>query len=296
MKWRRSNSVALGVLSILALIFILFAIIAHYLMKWELAYGLSCNIAATCMTFVLLAWIYSITGGEPLQQEITELRQVHPLIEAGIRNGLLDAFLERPTDLWNKVLVDDFLYSNDSFPENVDVIGIALKRVLELLRHDRERWVCKVAKGCNMRILVLDPDGSSIDLRLQHEGIQNTNKNSRPQIGNSIRWILESIDHEEVKGSFKFGIYNTTPYCHILRIGRKMLVTNYLYGEKGYYWPTVLLQEAADDHSIFGKYMEHFDNIWNSGEVKFYELKDGKIMLDGEIVLDKDSDGVSTGI
>lgn len=289
---QQSKKIALLILTGVTVLLILLAAIMHY-NKWDIAYGLSCNIAATCITVLILAWVYSIVGGEPLQQEINNLKrvgqqnteeiknqistfkQIIKVTKSGLGAGLIEVIPERQEssrDKWH-----EFISSNEFFPEKVDVLGKVVQRVFSSLtnENERDRLINLIKKGCNIRILILDPEGDAAKRRREEEsGAGAVGRLTLPkkELKHAIDFIKEQI--EGTKGSFMFKCYDITPYCQILRIGEQMLVTNYLYKISGRYCPTFFLQENPSG-KLFNIYMENFESILKSDKVRdIYDILD----------------------
>ncbi|MCX6113179.1 MAG: hypothetical protein NTY22_07880, partial [Proteobacteria bacterium] len=132
----------------------------------------------------------------------------------------------------------------------------------------------RIKQGSDIRILILKLDGVETKIRIKHENNDVKclmNIDDLPTLEKTIKEILEAT--KDAKGSFKFGFYDIIPYCNIVKVGEKMLVTNYLYKLTGKVSPTYLI-EKTKDKQLFGKYMEHFENVWNSGKVEVYKLND----------------------
>jgi len=281
---QQSKKITLLILTGVAVLLILLAAVMHY-NKWDIAYGLSCNIAATCITVLILAWVYSIVGGEPLQQEINNLKkvgeqnakeiknqigtfkQIIKVTKSGLDAGLIEVIPERQEssrDKWH-----EFISSNEFFPEKVDVLGKVVQRVFSSLtnKHERDRLINLIKKGCNIRILILDPKGDAAKKRMEHDSGGAVGRLTLPEI--ELKEAIDDIKEQikETKGSFVLKYYNTTPYCQIIRIGEQMLVTNYLYKKNGRYCPTFFLQENPSG-KLFNIYMEHFESIINSDTVR----------------------------
>ena len=287
---QQSKKIALLILTGVAVLLILLAAIMHY-NKWDIAYGLSCNIAATCITVLILAWVYSIVGGEPLQQEINNLKrvgqqnteeiknqistfkQIIKVTKSGLDAGLIEVIPERQEsarDKWH-----EFISSNEFFPEKVDVLGKVMKRVISSLtnKREREKLINFIKKGCNIRILILDPEGDAAKKRMMHDpGEIGRGILPVDNLKDAIAEIKEQI--KGTKGSFMFKCYDITPYCQILRIGEQMLVTNYLYKISGRYCPTSFLQENPSG-KLFNIYMDNFESILKSDKVRdIYDILD----------------------
>ena len=154
------------------------------------------------------------------------------------------------------------------------------------------QWIKKVVDGCKVRILVLKPCGDETKIRQRHESrlpeseVAAFDRDAvKEAVGDILRKIeAQSRDRKGV-GFFKFGFYDIVPYCCVNRIGRRMLVTNYLYRIVGNFCPALRLQEGGGD-SLFAKYMTHFDMVWKSDKAWVYELKN----WEPELVLARDSE------
>jgi hypothetical protein len=239
------------------------------------------GIATSCIAAFILAILYIGTGGEPLQKQIREIEQQIaklPRVMALMESGLYAVFHERHLSRDNEFWKEEFLNSKES--KDFDAIGQVLHDIVESLSHDLDTWKEKVNQGSNVRILILKPDGDETKIRMNHEeGLPGSmiGKTDLSALEQVITKILEGT--KDGKGSFSLGFYDIIPYCNIVKVGEKMLVTNYLYRLTGAFSPTYLI-EKTKDKKLFEKYMEHFENVWKSGKVEVYKLNDsGEVEL-----------------
>ena len=206
--------------------------------------------------------------------KINELEQERTIIESGLQAVYHERHLMRSDAFWKR----EFLNSEGS--KDFDAIGINLHDVVESLSHDLDIWKEKVKQGSNIRILISKPDGDETKIRMNHEGGIPGSMIGKTDLSALKQVIIEILkDTKGGKGSFKFGFYDIIPYVNILKVGEKMLVADILYKITGDFSPTYLL-EKTKDKQLFGKYMEHFENVWKSGKVEIYKLNDsGEIEL-----------------
>ena len=264
---------------IIAIFFFLIAVIM-YLVDLEPVFGLSINIASTCLATLLLLSIYRISGGEPiekLEKEIQEqkvrVERICSLVELGVPNGLLQVSSNRegsendPKKMWS-----DFLdrQENGLGPVDIDILGNVSHDIIQSLNNskNREKLIKNIKNGSKVKIILLHPEGTAAKIRKgdEHSG-GNVGKGSESNFQERIKGILKEVKEEQ----FTFGFYNVTSSCHIIRVGDKMLVTHYLYGMTGRYCPEYLIQKT-NDCKLFEKYYEHYENVLESGTVVTYKI------------------------
>jgi len=214
------------------------------------------------------------TETNKIVKKIDELEQERTIVESGIQAVFHERRLSHDNEFWR----EEFLNSKEL--RDFDVIGISLRDMVHSFHNDIDKWEERIKQGSDIRILILKLDGIERKRRIEHENKDVSwfmNIEDLPILKKNIKEILEAT--KDAKGSFKFGFYDIIPYCNIVRVGEKMLVTNYLYKLTGFISPTYLI-EKTKDKQLFGKYMEHFENVWESGKVEIYKLNDsGEVEL-----------------
>ena len=209
-----------------------------------------------------------------IAEKISELNQERTIAKSGIQAVYHERHLIRSDTFWKR----EFLNSEGS--RDFDAIGMVLHDVVESLSHDLDIWKEKVKQGSNIRILILKPDGDETKIRMNHEGGMPGSMIGKTDLSALKQVVTEILkDTKDGKGSFSLGFYDIIPYCNIFKIGEKMLAVNYLYKITGDFSPAYLI-ENTKDKQLFGKYMEHFENVWKSDKVEVYKLNDsGEVEL-----------------
>jgi hypothetical protein len=115
--------------------------------------------------------------------------------------------------------------------------------------------------GCDVRILLLDPDWPAIGRMDTDEGSPEGTLASRIRASLS-RFGRINNSHKE---GIKIRLYDTTPTVSLVRGDGRMLVTTYVRFLLGGNSPTLELQHVSDN-GIFERYARHFDNVWSQAK------------------------------
>jgi len=113
-------------------------------------------------------------------------------------------------------------------------------------------------KGCNIRILLLDPQYAGMPDIDVDEG--NPSGTLRPRIRAALARFLAMRNGYEQQVQIR--IYNAPPTVSIVRADEHMLVTPYMRFFAGSNSPTFELVRTPDG-KVFDRYTRHFENMWN---------------------------------
>jgi hypothetical protein len=112
------------------------------------------------------------------------------------------------------------------------------------------------ARGCDIRVLLLDPDYAAINDIDLDEG------NPAGTLSPRIRAALARFAAmSERCATMQIRLYHATPTISIVRGDDRMLVTPYMRFFTGGNSPTFELQNAGGN--LFDRYARHFENTWN---------------------------------
>lgn len=115
--------------------------------------------------------------------------------------------------------------------------------------------------GCDIRILLLDPDYPNIG------DIDADEDNPLGTLAARIRGSLHRFGRMATRcaGRMQIRTYNAPPTVSVVRGDNRMLVTPYVRFLTGGDSPTFLL-EATDGGQMFGRYERHFHRLWDYAE------------------------------
>jgi hypothetical protein len=113
------------------------------------------------------------------------------------------------------------------------------------------------AAGCQVRVLLLDPD---------HEGAAGIDADEGSPPGTLTARIGASLARftrmrEEAGPNMRLRTYSTHPTVSVVRGDDRMLVTPYLRFSVGSNSPTFEFTQASA-RKMFARYARHFDQIW----------------------------------
>ena len=140
--------------------------------------------------------------------------------------------------------------------------------------HSYDKIVDLLKNGCNIQILLLNPDPSQEEktkgmevpysvlarAKAENDDPKNLQRKIRNSFNTKIKLQKKNDDLLEIK------FYDSPPLCAMTILDRKMKVTPYLNGKLGLQSPTFELKK--DEHGpigLFGVYEKHFDSLWETG-------------------------------
>lgn len=153
-----------------------------------------------------------------------------------------------PMDLWEGLPKQaserfDFLaYAGLFLPEYVDLVPKLIERAKQ---------------GVEVRMLLGDPQGSTVALRGEEEG---TLDGLRERIRLCLRYVRDALD---VPG-FEVRLHDTTLYASIYRADDVCLVNTHVYGSVAAQNPVLHLIRVSDGR-VFSHYMKSFEAVWAQG-------------------------------
>lgn len=268
-RFKKNQKIVRIIIFLILVVLMLFAFLL-YKNGMMFLYGIFSNMAGAFGVIAILAVIYRYLGGEPLQKEVNELgrqvskfKQINRVTSTALDAGLVEIIPERQETVdkeWSRLIS-----SNEIFPAKIDVLSMLMRPVVSSLTNDngRERIIAEINKGCNIRLLLLKPKGDAAITRATHDTglVEFTAKD--PASLNKLKDVVAEIKNKTKKkqGAFECKLYDTIPYCQVLRIGEQMLVTNYLHGLSGRHCPTLRLQKNKGI-GLFKTYTDIIDKVF----------------------------------
>ncbi|KOG29343.1 hypothetical protein AQJ84_04385 [Streptomyces resistomycificus] len=114
------------------------------------------------------------------------------------------------------------------------------------------------ARGCDIRVLLLDPDHSGTLMVDREEG--NPSGTIAPRIRASLARFQAMA--EACGGKMKVHVYDGPPTVSIVRGDDRILITPYVRYIAGANTPTFEL-ESAEKNGMFVRYARHFTKVWD---------------------------------
>jgi hypothetical protein len=131
----------------------------------------------------------------------------------------------------------------------------------------------RLRRGLKAKILFLDPNSPSADLRTEEEG-----RNTKVKIRESISsvWNFRETLEPGVKDRLRIYVYNATASCGLTWIDDYMIITHYLAGKPDVTSPAIRVQPAQIGTG--GLYDVYAENVENMEREHTTELDDRNIM------------------
>lgn len=221
------------------------------------------TVALSIGTSVIAASIISFTVryllGDPFSgvtKEITEvshalsenLNEAVTVLGSASSTGLLSIAVRR-----SDVQTDFFVEQIRTSRQNIDLLAYAMAFLPE---HPATVPLLKerALTGCQIRILLGDPNGACIKARSVEEKFEGS-------IQSRIEATLARL--EQLKGlpNVDIRFHDTPLYSSVYRFDSKMIVTPQLYGVRAAAAPLLYLARLED--GLFDRYLSHFDAIWS---------------------------------
>ena len=116
------------------------------------------------------------------------------------------------------------------------------------------------AAGCNVRIMLADPDGTSAAERDRLEQLDGT-------LPVRIRTTLTHLANIESLPGVEIRLHNAHLYNAIYRFDDEMIVTPYLVGAHGFQHPALHLRRLGP-YGIFVSFAEELERLWSPARPK----------------------------
>jgi len=239
---------------LLGIVFILSAILVRS--RNESVSDLMINLGATFIATTLLSSLYQKFGINDLTEQIKEIQKTLPLTKKSLEQGIIDIWKERseiPIPTWNEFTryarhevwicgVAGYGFANDGGFHQIVADG--------------------VARGCNYKILILDPESSYAKYWDEKEptGVRPS------KIRAALSLYPKLVEQNKGKrGKVEFRVYDEVPSLNIIRADERMFVTLYVSSQRGNDSLTLQIQGTRD--GLFERYSKHFDRVWKTARV-----------------------------
>lgn len=116
----------------------------------------------------------------------------------------------------------------------------------------------KACNGVRVRIALGDPDGSSVTLRGQEEGIGDA---MAAKVRNALMLYREALKSQNVE----IRLHQTTLYNSIYRAGSQVFVNQHAYGIPASHSPVYCYRES-ENGDMTAAYLKSLENAWKSAE------------------------------
>jgi transcriptional regulator with XRE-family HTH domain len=153
-----------------------------------------------------------------------------------------------PTSLWWQMF--------QKAKVNIDLLGFAMLFLPEQHPDLLPLLESKGAKGCKIRIAVVDPEDSHVKERDDEERLEGT---LAARIISTIKYFRAIDGHEGIS----VGLHHTPLYNSIFRFDDEMFVTPHLYGLHGSKAPLLHLRKLSGK-GLYANFAGHFDNVWET--------------------------------
>jgi hypothetical protein len=120
----------------------------------------------------------------------------------------------------------------------------------------------KLLDGCKVKALVMDPKSDIVRQRAMEEKqdydwLQSEISSSIAIFKNLVRDLPK-----EMRANIELGLYSVAPSHFILSTGKKMIISPYLAGSRGYFCPH--LEFDIKEGGLHQVYLAHFDFLWQT--------------------------------
>jgi hypothetical protein len=138
--------------------------------------------------------------------------------------------------------------------KHIDLMGYAFLFLPEQHAELPALVTKKCADGCQVRIMVANPDGAQVRERDALEQLGGT-------LPARIRMTMQHLRELDGVPGVEMRLHDVHLYNAIYRLDDEMLVTPYLYGLHGFQHPLLHLRRLGP-YGIFASFAEQFGRIW----------------------------------
>lgn len=208
------------------------------------------SLGATLIGVPIISGLLRYFSGDPLEDlkiEVAKFSSITALVASGERSGVRELFSQR-----SDISVDVFLNSIAISKTRIYLLAYAMEFVCDhpqMLRRIAER----ASLGCDVRILLGDPQGKFIRYRDEEEANEGS--------------IPSRIDTSIIRARNELGVhfgsvrmFDAPLYASIYLFDNEMIVCPALYAKRGSLAPAL---RVASSGAMFEKYVDQFNTIWN---------------------------------
>jgi len=228
------------------------------------------NVALIALTIVIVDFLWSIVGGEPVNEAVGELRKTLVDFRKSVR--LLDE--SHKTGLMRIVSTSSNADASGAWmnriknaKQSIDLMGYTL-HVWTRGERFEETMVSLAENGVNIRLLIMAHDNPSLPafvnskiqgLTLAH--VQEETKAARQ----AFKSIAAALQGKPAKGNFEVRVLKTgLIVTQICRTDGILTSIQYLYSAVASRTP--LLEVHGEDTGLFQVYLHEFDQLWSLAE------------------------------
>lgn len=235
------------------------------------------NAAFVILAVVILNFLWSLLGGEPISNELKQLtekmerslqtvdhklQQSFEIVNDSHATGVVGLSISGkfPPTLWVEKL--------RNAQQEVDLMGYTLLTWINT--PDFEGDILKlVRKGVKIHVLIMDqanPNFSSfINCDLPGTSIERTTQELQDahKVFENVRLKVQAMKSADSSGDFEVrAARKGLITCNLFRADTEMVVVNYIYWQQAVMSPLILVQHGNEESNLFQIYQKEFDHIW----------------------------------
>jgi hypothetical protein len=179
-------------------------------------------------------------------------------------NGLHEAGVRRLSPRREDNLLLDFIAKAEP-GSTIRILALCLNTLAN--NTGRDLFKRKLREGCQIRMLLLDPDANTmLDERARQENRKTDEDirefNDQVRIWNSMHSkIVQTLTADKkVPGNIDLGYYQSLPSCFLIDNGHLMLVGFYLHGCRGDQCPHLEIEQRHK--GFYQQFDRHFEALW----------------------------------
>lgn len=241
------------------ILLIAFLILPAASSKQEFASSLLFNLGFVVLTVVIVNFLWSLFGGQPMEIMLENATKTFELVSDGFNGGMRRAILSSDkfdtSDGWAELL--------KKADKEVDMMGYSLHNWCKsekfgMILRDLE------SKGVTIRIMIMDPCNPAFDAGLNYEGVSGVTRES--MVGETVvceqcvKEIEETSSIDRNSNIQFVKIKNGLTESQIIRIDNYVYVIPYLYSMHTSDSPLFVYKEQ--EGGFFHKYVREFEGLW----------------------------------
>ena len=222
------------------------------------------NIAFVVLTIVILNFLWSCLGGEPMEEKVQKLVETFELVADGFKSGLHRVFLSSSnfangSDKWISLL--------KGATHDVDMMGYSL-HILTLTNQFSNTLRDLANKGVHIRVLIMDEGNKHFFAGLNFDDLDSmTAESMQGEVVGCEKCInnARNMVRKEIKDNIKFAkIKKGITECQIIRIDDTVYVTPYLYSQHTSDSPLYVYKKQSG--GLYDKYMDALNTLWKKNK------------------------------
>jgi hypothetical protein len=141
---------------------------------------------------------------------------------------------------------------------SVDILVLAATFLFDTLDGFVDTLVEAAGRGVGVRLLVGDPDGPSLTLRGEEEGIGEA-------VVARCRTTVELLAPRASTPGLQIRTHQTTLYASLFRVDDRIIVNFHIYGSPGRSNP-VMVFARTDEPRLWATFEQAFDRVWDNAK------------------------------